>query len=97
MKIVIELPSKTEAASIKKDGDKITLLPRFDTSNAQRAVAYLSVVGDSGAERRFVLSVSGKDGSMAVRDVSTTVATRFDAIAPDQPPTTNGIEDEVSE
>jgi hypothetical protein len=80
VKIEIHLPRAYEAdTKYDEKKDQITVKPVFvDTSS--RPLAYLSVMGEKGRERKYTLRVSGQTGRVTLVEAKEATC-RFDTLA----------------
>jgi hypothetical protein len=80
MKIEVIYPHPAEAKVADDSDSQMTIVePIFRTAKEVKPVFYMKVIGkQKGDERRFVVSVSGKDGKVTVQEIHPAVEAAFD-------------------
>ena len=86
MKLVIDLPRRFEGESeYQGEGRKLTVVPRLLGEAATRApLLHMTVAGDLGAERRYLLCVNPSTGILSLREIKPEAPTAFDKLPPDR-------------
>ena len=71
MNITIDLPREAEGKVKLNDKDRsVSIEPRFRQAGSLQPIGYVTVKGKSGAEKKFVLNISGSTGRVTVQELS---------------------------
>lgn len=80
MQVDITLPRVSEAdTEVDGENEVIRVRPRFRLAAGAQCIAFITIKGDKGAERRYVLKVSGNDGRLII-DPAKSVEANFDRV-----------------